>query len=458
MSKLKAFKIKHSASIRQALSIIDGNTFGAVFVVDDLERVIGAATDGDIRRYFINNPDVDASISACMNTDFVYGHEASPREHLLKMLDQRIKIIPILNGERKLIDVVMKDSFPLKEQRKIIARAKSPVRISFGGGGTDLTQYYMQYGGAVMNASISMFSHALLRKREDSKVRIYSQDLKCAIEGENLEAVYGQSDKMPLIVALLKLIKPGYGFELQIGSDFPPGSGLGGSAVVLSAIIGCFNQFREDRWDSYEIAETAFQAERLNLDIAGGWQDQYATVFGGFNFMEFNHEHNIVHPLRIRPDLLSELEESLLLCYTGRPHPHGIHTDQKNEMKKTEILKLVQQNKELTYKMKNYLLRGRLFDLGKALDEAWQLKRQFSDKITNKELDGIYDVAIANGAVGGKVLGAGGGGYYLFYAHPLKRFQLEQALNGHGCTVQRFTFDSNGLQSWTLREDEVLGC
>lgn len=458
MLKLNSFKIKHSESIRRALSVIDGNTFGAVFVVNDAEQVVGAATDGDIRRYFIKNPDAEVSIAACMNTDFIYGHETTPREHLLKMLDQRIKIIPILNGERKLIDVVMKDRFPLKEQRKIIARAKAPVRISFGGGGTDLTQYYMQYGGAVMNASISMFSHALLRKRDDPSVKILSHDLKRTIEAESLQAAYKQADKMPLIMALLKLIKPDYGFELQVGSDFPPGSGLGGSAVVLASIIGCFNQFREDRWDSYEIAETAFQAERLNLDIAGGWQDQYATVFGGFNFMEFNHENNIVHPLRIRPDLLSELEESLLLCYTGRPHPHGIHTDQKNEMKKDEILKLVQRNKELTYKMKNYLLRGKLFDLGKALDEAWQLKRRFSDKITNRELDGIYDVAIANGAIGGKILGAGGGGYYLFYSHPLKRFQLEEALRAHGCTTQRFTFDSSGLQSWTLREDEVLGC
>lgn len=458
MLKLNLFKIKHSESIQRALSIIDKNTFGAVFVVNNSGQVVGAATDGDIRRYFIKNPDAGASITACMNKDFVYGRESCSRENLLKMLDQRIKIIPILNGERKLIDVVMRDRFPLKEQRKVIARSKSPVRISFGGGGTDLTQYYMRYGGAVMNASISMFSHALLRKREDSSVRIYSYDLKCAVEAESLEAAHKQSAQMPLIFSLLKLIKPSYGFELQVGSDFPLGSGLGGSAVVLSAIIGCFNQFREDRWDSYEIAETAFQAERLNLDIAGGWQDQYATVFGGFNFMEFNHENNIIHPLRIRPDLISELEESLLLCYTGQPHPHGIHVDQKQEMKKSRILRLVRKNKELTYKMKNSLLRGRLFDLGKALDEAWQLKRQFSEKITNGDLDGIYDVAKANGAVGGKILGAGGGGYYLFYAHPMKRFQLEEALRGHGCATQRFTFDSRGLQSWTLREDEVLGC
>lgn len=260
---------------------------------------------------------------------------------------------------------------------------------------------------------------------------------------------------MPLITSVLQLIKPDYGFELQVGSDFPMGSGLGGSAVVLSAIIGCFNQFREDRWDNHEIAEMAFQAERLNMNIAGGWQDQYATVFGGFNFMEFNNDNNVIHPLRLQGDVLSELEESLLLCYTGYPHPKGVHTDQKNEMKRDDVLQAVLQNKDLTYRMKKHLLRGQLFEFGKALDEAWKMKRSFSSMISSPELDAIYDLAKANGAIGGKILGAGGGGYYLFYAHPMKRFTLAQALEDKGLKTQRFTFDELGLQSWVLREEEV---
>jgi D-glycero-alpha-D-manno-heptose-7-phosphate kinase len=451
------FIIDSRKSITDAFSIIDKNTFGIVFVVDDQKRVIGLATDGDIRRWLIKNQNMDAPISSCMNTTFKFANENTPREQILKMLDHKVHVVPMLNADRKLVDVINRSWFPLRGEKKIFARAKSPVRISFGGGGTDLTNYFIDNGGAVMNATITMYSHAALRKRLDNKIKIYSDDLKKSIEGTNLDTLYNEHKEMRLILSLIQLIRPTYGFELQVGSDFPVGSGLGGSAVVLSSIIGCFNQFREDRWDNYEMAEMAFQAERLTLSLAGGWQDQYATVFGGFNFMEFTKDHNVVHPLRLAPDVIAELEESLVLCYTGSGHQSGdIHDDQKKEMQREDIKLLVAQNKDLTYRLKNYLLKGQLSSLGKGLDEAWQMKRQFSSKISNPHIDKIYDLAMANGAVGGKLLGAGGGGYFVFFVKPLKRFQLEKALRESGLSPQRFNFEDKGLQAWTVREEEGL--
>lgn len=258
---------------------------------------------------------------------------------------------------------------------------------------------------------------------------------------------------MPLITSLIKLINPEYGFELTVYSDFPVGSGLGGSVVVLSSIIGCFNYLCEDCWDSYEIAEIAFQAERLFMDVAGGWQDQYATVFGGFNFMEFNKDNNVIHPLRIRSDIKLELEESLLLCYTGKAHDSGnIQKKHKSNLSNGSIQDIIEQNKELSYKMKGMLLRGRLQKFGEYLHNGWELKKQFSQAISDSHLNEIYELARKNGATGGKILGAGGGGYYLFYVNPFKKAKLRKVLEEElGLKTQNFVFDDKGLQTCRLK-------
>ena len=230
-------------------------------------------------------------------------------------------------------------------------------------------------------------------------------------------------------------------------------SGLGGSAVVTSSILGCFNQLRNDKWDQYEIAEIAFQSERLDLGIAGGWQDQYATVFGGLNFMEFNSDQNIIHPIRLNPEILLELEESLVLCYTETTHDSGnIHVDQKEQTKSAIVKELIESNVQITYEMRNYLLKGKLFDFGIALNKSWELKKSFSTKISNPFLDEIYNGAIQNGALGGKLLGAGGGGFFLFYVQPFDKLKLLSWLESKSLKYTPFVFEKNGLQSWTVRE------
>lgn len=454
MTQPELFLIREDQSITEAFSIIDKNTQGVVFVINGDRRVIGIATDGDIRRWLIKNQSMDAPIKSCMNRSFKFAEVHTPREAILKMLDHKVHVVPMLNSKGELVDIINRNWFPLRADRRVFARAKAPVRISFGGGGTDLTNYFVDNGGAVMNATISMYSHSTLRKRDDARIRVTSRDLNRSIEGQSIEQLYEEHKEMRLILSLIKLIRPNYGFDLQVGSDFPVGSGLGGSAVVLASIIGCFNQFREDRWDNYEMAEMAFQAERLTLNVAGGWQDQYATVFGGFNFMEFTQDHNVVHPLRLSQDVLCELEASLVLCYVGGSHKSGdIHSDQKKEMQRDDIKQLVAKNKDLTYQLKNLLLKGQLIQFGHGLHQAWQMKRQFSSKISTQEIDEVYDLALANGAIGGKLLGAGGGGYFLFFAKPLARFQLEKALADRGLKIQPFQFEDKGLQAWAVREE-----
>jgi D-glycero-alpha-D-manno-heptose-7-phosphate kinase len=336
----------------------------------------------------------------------------------------------------------------------VYARARAPVRISFGGGGSDVTHYFsVKDSGAVINTTISLYSHATLRLRDDDRVVIRSLDLGQTLQAENLKAALAESGEFGLILALLRAVSPDFGFELFLHSDFPMKSGLGGSAVVSSAVLGCFNQFRRDQWSLHELAEIAYQAERLYLGVAGGWQDQYATVFGGFNFMEFRMDQNIVHPLRIHPDTLLELEESLILCDTCTSHDSGdIHQDQRQQMLAPHVRNLVETNVQLSYEMRNDLLRGRLLKFGQLLDKAWHTKRQLSEKISSSRLDDIYESACRHGAIGGKILGAGGGGFFLFYVSPFRRHELIQHLEFSGLKTRPFRFEPQGLQAWTVRE------
>jgi D-glycero-alpha-D-manno-heptose-7-phosphate kinase len=452
--KLDNFLCAKLTSVREALQCIENNHHGIIFVADFDGAVLGVATDGDIRRNLLDGGSLDDVIMKCVNTDFVWAQSESSREVLLKKLDQRIHVIPLLDSARRLVGVVSRNHLPLLPEGGIFARARSPVRISFGGGGSDLTHYFADNKfGAVINSTISLYSHATLRIREDKRVVISSLDLVETLQAENLCDALLMKSKLGLIQALLKVINPEFGFELFLHSDFPTGSGLGGSAVVSATILGCFNQFRRDQWDSHEIAEIAYQAERHNFDIAGGWQDQYATVFGGFNFIEFHMDQNIVSPMRIDPEILLELEESLILCDTGILHNSSdIHNDQRQMMSAERVRDLVSENVRLCFELRNSLLRGRLLYFGQLLDKAWQLKRQFSNLISSTRLDEIYSEAKNNGAIGGKLLGAGGGGFFLFYVPPFRKGELITHLKNAGLFIRPFRFEPKGLQSWKVRE------
>ena len=450
---LEDFQIIEGAPIREALAHISKNQHGMVLMVNVDGVVTGLATDGDIRERLIQDVSLEDPVGICANHDFVWADEQTPREMLLKQLDRSIRVIPVLDADKKLKTIVSREHLPVQVQERTFVRARAPVRISFGGGGSDLTHFFEGESGAVINTTISIYSHATLRLRDDNHVYIYSQDLDAKLEASDLKHALSEKGSFGLIQALLKVVHPDFGFELYVHSDFPIKSGLGGSATVSAAILGCFNELRQDKWDSHELAELAFQAERLYLGIAGGWQDQYAAVFGGFNFMEFRMDQNIVHPLRVSPDTLRELEESLILCDTGISHNSGeIHQDQRIQMQQSAVRDQVKTNVELTYKIRNHLLRGQLLSFGEALHEAWLSKRQLSKKITNDRLDELYDNARLNGATGGKLLGAGGGGFFLFYVSPFRKYELISYLESQGLAIRPFRFELEGLCTWSVRE------
>ena len=451
MMNKKKYSIKKDKNIEDALKCIELTGLGVVFI-EDRSKIIGVVTDGDIRRALIKRKNLNMPLTAFMNKEFVFLRKGTDsRENILKLLDSRIKVIPILDNNDKLVKVVSAKHINWNESGGIISKAKSPVRITFAGGGTDLTAYFYESNGIVFNATINKFTHAVLEKRDDSKIIITSHDLKEVIKVDDISKLK-LDGSLDLIKSIIMNLSPDFGFNLYTYSDVPPGSGLGGSAVLASAIIGAFNNFREIKLDVYEIVKIAFHSERIVLELNGGWQDQYATVFGCFIYIEFNNSSNTVNPLRIKDNIKDELEDSLLLCYTGKNHNSGnIHNDIRKKMRVTKEKAYAQKTKEIAYQMKSSLLQGKIDDFGKLLGQAWEAKKKFSAKISNKFLDGIYDYAIKSGATGGKLLGAGDGGYFLFYVPTHKKIDFINAIKKRKLFVEPFTFDDNGLRSWTTK-------
>ena len=453
---LDKFLINANALINDAIIKIEANSKGFVLVENDVKQVLGTLTDGDIRRALLAGAHLSDLALNYINKNFIFLDDNSmEHESIYKKLDQEITFIPVLDDNKRLLKFITKNTIPSRFEKLITARSKSPVRISFGGGGSDTTAFFKDNNGAVINSTISLYSHCSLSKRNDSKLNIDSADLNINKLYLSLEE-FLNSEKCPLdlIKATIKAINPSFGFDLYIQSDFPLSSGLGGSAVVVSSIIGCFNEFRIDKWSSYEIAELAYEAERLNMGISGGWQDQYATVFGGFNFMEFSNRQNLIHPLRLSETTKSSLEQNLILCYTNTSHKSGdIHQDQKSNLDNKDIQENVKKNVKIAYKMRESLLKENLNVFSNLMNDSWELKKSYSSDISTDYLDDIYERAKQNGALSGKLLGAGGGGYFLFFTNFSNRNKLINWIKKEGLIYTNFKFEDVGLKSWIERNN-----
>jgi D-glycero-alpha-D-manno-heptose-7-phosphate kinase len=276
-----------------------------------------------------------------------------------------------------------------------------------------------------------------------------------------MSVAYGTADelvfdgKLDLIkAAILELdARSSKGFDLFLHSDAPPGSGLGSSSSVMVVLVGLLREMRSLPHDDYEVAHLAYVIERERLGISGGLQDQYAATFGGFNYIEFLPERVIVNPLKVSSDIVNELEYNLLLCYTGRTRlSAGIIDDQRSRYTRdeTSTLSRLREIKALTAEMKNALLRRQFGAFGKLLHDEWILKKGLSSRISDTSIDLLYDHARRAGALGGKITGAGGGGYLLLYCDFEKKPLVAQRMRDLGCTIADFAFTQEGLQTWRV--------
>src|SRR5580692_13106198 len=340
----------------------------------------------------------------------------------------------------------------------MIYRSKAPLRIGLAGGGTDVSPYSDLYGGAIMNATVSLYAAANIEPIQENAIILQAIDRKeeQRFEWSNELPIDGTLDLHKGVYDRIRKLYPGIlpGFKLSTFVDAPAGSGLGTSSTLVVAIIGAFAEMLRLPLGEYDIAHLAYEIERKDLKMAGGKQDQYAATFGGVNYMEFfDDEKVIVNPLRVKQQYLFELENNLLLYYTATSRESAkIITQQSQNVvdKKSASIEAMHQLKQQSQRMKEALLKGRLHEIGEILDFGFQQKRRMAEGISNDRMEEIYLAAKAAGATGGKISGAGGGGFMIFYCPGNTKFQVMAKLSEFGGHCKTYQFVDHGLTTWTI--------
>lgn len=328
--------------------------------------------------------------------------------------------------------------------------AVAPLRISFVGGGTDFPHWYRDHGGAVLSATIDHFVRVRLAVRDDRRVTVRSLDLD-QLARYDLDEGPVYDGVMDLAKAAIERIGSPVGIDVEIGSEAPPGSGLGGSSAVVTAIVAALAALQDLPMSSEEVARAAYRIEREDLGISGGWQDQYASAFGGMNLIEFSADEVRLTPVRTTPWARAELEHHLLLCYTGSVRRNvglidrqiAMHRDGREE---THLgMKHLQ---EIAYVMREALEEGRVADVGPLLDEAFEAKKQMNPFIAeHTRIEAMLEAARRAGASGGKICGAGGGGYLLIACSPSAQHAVTAELEGLGGQLAPFGFHPTGVRA-----------
>jgi D-glycero-alpha-D-manno-heptose-7-phosphate kinase len=341
----------------------------------------------------------------------------------------------------------------------MIIRSKAPLRIGLAGGGTDVSPYSDLYGGKVLNATINLYARVSIEPLDNGKIvlesidmdehQVLDSDSQLELDGklEILKGVYNR--------VVRDFINKPLSFKLTTFVDVPKGSGLGSSSTITVAVLGAFVEWLNLPLGEYDIAHLAYEIERVDLKMAGGKQDQYAATFGGINFMEFEaNDKVIVNPLRIKSDYLNELENNILIYYTGtsRLSAQIIEKQSENFSKNSDnAIEAAHKLKEQAVLMKEAILMGKLDRIGDILDFGWQNKKQTAGGISNPIIDELYEKAKMAGASGGKISGAGGGGFMMIYAPANARYTVIKALSDFGGLFYPFDFTSTGLTTWITK-------
>jgi D-glycero-alpha-D-manno-heptose-7-phosphate kinase len=336
-------------------------------------------------------------------------------------------------------------------------RSKAPLRLGFGGGGTDVSPYSETFGGFVLNATVDLHAYCTLELAGNDRIELHAADL-----GERFESA--AVSELPLD-GPLRLHQGIYNrivrqccegrplaLRLTTHADVVAGSGLGTSSTMVVAIVQAFNEALKLGLGEYEVARLAYEVERREVGLSGGKQDQYAAAFGGFNFMEFSQgDRVIVNPLRVKDWIVNELEMSLVLFHTGRSRESARIIDEQVAHARepgSESLLAMHRLKEDAVRMKELLLTGELAEFARVLGRSWEAKKKLALSVSNAGIDRIFESALAAGAHAGKVSGAGGGGVIMFMVDPRRRNAVLEALGRSEGRVIPFHFTQRGAESW----------
>lgn len=342
----------------------------------------------------------------------------------------------------------------------MLIRSRAPLRLGIAGGGTDVSPFSDVHGGVVLNASINLYAYAVVELTDRGLIEFEATDRNESFSCELTDFIEPAGDLLLHKGVYNRVIREFNNSEpmsikITTYSDADAGSGLGTSSTMVVAILKAFVEYLNLPLGEYDIAHMAYEIERIELGLEGGKQDQYAATFGGFNFMEFyGDDRVIVNPLRIKNWVISELECSLVLYYTGRSRSSAaIIKDQIRNMEQSDQVATdaMLAIKDDAFHMKEALLKGNLQQFGEFLDKSWQDKKKLSGSITNPMIDAVYSLAKESGAYAGKVSGAGGGGFMMFLVDPVKRMQVIRALASQGGKVMNCQFSKWGTQGWRIK-------
>lgn len=346
----------------------------------------------------------------------------------------------------------------------MIIRSKAPLRLGLAGGGTDVSPYCDWYGGLVLNATISLYTHCTIEEISSPLIIIDSEDSgsKCECELSDHLEIDGEAS---LVKGVYNRIMKDYqlplqGFKIHTYNEVAAGSGLGSSSSMMVCILKAFIEWKSLPLGDYEISRLAYEIERHDLQINGGRQDQYAAAFGGFNFMEFNQgDLVLVNPLKIKRWIVDELEASTVLYFTGssRDSDKIIREQKKNaEAGKKDSIEAMHQLKQSAIDLKSALLKGDIKAYADIIKEGWENKKKMATSITNSNIQEAMDVALAAGAYSGKVSGAGGGGFIMFIVDPVKKPNVVKALSELGGYVMPFQFTEGGAHGWKIYKNDKV--
>lgn len=343
---------------------------------------------------------------------------------------------------------------------------RTPVRISFGGGGTDLPAYYEAFGGGVLSAAIDKYFYTLVTRRTDGKIQVISSDLKVTETWEDIRNKPVDTTRLGIVLSTLKYMDRDFGADLFLASEIPPGTGLGSSAAVCVNILKAITEICHIPMSRYELGANAYTIAHHVLKKPAGKQDEYAAAFGGINYIHFRQDNSVtVEPLAIEDATLHDLQSNLILFFTGVSHDSWNILEQQDKdtrMSSGKSLQALHNIRAYSLSMRVALERGSLQDFGMMLDEAWQQKKQVTQGISNERIDHLYSIAMKNGALGGKIAGAGGGGFLLLYCEAEHRPRVRAAFAAEGISEMMFKFDFGGAQLLVddpfLDADERGGC
>ena len=332
-----------------------------------------------------------------------------------------------------------------------VIRAKAPLRIGIAGGGTDVEPYASEHGGLVFNTTIDRYAYCTLIPNDTDEMTVVSPNYGTVTEKLELPMRY-QGDAEDLIRAVVNHFNITTGFKVFVRSDVPPGSGLGGSSTLMVAIIKAFAEWMKVKLNKYELAALAFHLEREEIGLGGGKQDQYAAAFGGFNMMYFTADGVEVKPLKIKDSIVKELQERCILCYTGKARESATIIEEQVKDLKKDVSKeeAYEESKRLAVSIGRALKLKDVDGAAALLNLAWEQKKKFTSKISNATINGLYKTAMDNGALGGKVSGAGGGGFMFFICAPGKREKVCRKLVEKGGEIMEFSFDDRGARTGKL--------